>query len=139
MDYGVERTLQDLQATVQKSHRESMGQSEMMADELHRAFAQAQENSEQRYQAMIELTEQMKLGQAIQVIQYGMRNNQYSSDAERIEMRNLYDKLSTKVIADAKQLVGSSAYTHSTPPVRGSEFDDLLEKSEQTLDSHVLE
>lgn len=135
MDYGVERTLQDLQDTVQKSHRESMEQSENLSDYLYKAFAHAHENSEQRYQAMVELTEQMKLGQAIQVIQYGMQNNQYKSDAERIEMRNLYDKLSTKVISDVRQLVGQP----SQPSVRGSEFDDLLEKSEQTLDSHVLE
>lgn len=135
MGYETERTLQDLQDTVRKSHRESMEQSEHLADDLHKAFIHAQENSEQRYQALLELTEQMKIGQAIQVIQYGMQNNQYGSDAERIEMRILYEKLSTKVIADARQLVGQP----SQPSRRGSEFDDLFEKSGQALDGHVLE
>ena len=133
-DY-IERSIQDVHDSVRKSHRESTEQLDQMSDQLRSAFRDAQESSQYRYQALQELTNQMKLGQAIQVIQYGMDNNQFHSDTQRQEMQDLYTQLSSRVINEAKELVGSKNVT-----LRGSEFDGMFDKDEShSLDAHVLD
>lgn len=132
-NYGMERGLRDLTYVVEKQHRESAKRSKDMAENIQHAFSDAHENSEKRYQAMQELAEQMKIGQAIQVIQYGMDHGLFFAE-ENERMQNLYASLSDRVIGEAEALVKPAQHMS-----RGSEFDGMFENDTQELDSHVLE
>ena len=133
-DY-IESSIQDVNDSVHRLHRESTEQRDQMSDQLRTAFRDAQESSAYRYQALQELTNQMKIGQAIQVIQYGMDHNQFYSDSQRMEMQDLYAQLGSRIINDAKKVVGSK-----NVKLRGSEFDGMFDKDQsQSLDAHVLD
>ena len=50
-DY-IERSIQDVNDSVRKSHRESTEQLDHMSDQFRTAFRDAQESSQYRYQAL---------------------------------------------------------------------------------------
>ena len=126
MSYETNQLLQgmeSLEGRVQKLHSEFSDRSDESARQFNRAFEQAQEDSKARYDALKELTEQMKIGQAMDAIRYGLQNNMFYENYE--SMKDLYSQLSSRVIKDAKQIVNSRAQ-------RGSEFDDIV-KAEKSL------
>lgn len=120
MSYETNQLLQgmeSLEGRVQKLHSEFSDRSDESARQFNRAFEQAQEDSKARYDALKELTEQMKIGQAMDALRYGLQNEMFREKTK--DMYDLYSQLSARVIEDAKQIVKSSAQ-------RGSEFDDIV-------------
>lgn len=120
MSYETNQLLQgmeSLEGRVQKLHSEFSDRSDESARQFNRAFEQAQEDSKARYDALKELTEQMKIGQAMDALRYGLQNEMFQEKTK--DMYDLYSQLSARVIEDAKQIVKSSAQ-------RGSEFDDIV-------------
>ena len=120
MSYETNQLLQgmeSLEGRVQKLHSEFSDRSDESARQFNRAFEQAQEDSKARYDVLKELTEQMKIGQAMDALRYGLQNEMFQEKTK--DMYDLYSQLSTRVIEDAKQIVKSSAQ-------RGSEFDDIV-------------
>ncbi len=120
MSYETNQLLQgmeSLEGRVQKLHSEFSDRSDESARQFNRAFEQAQEDSKARYDALKELTEQMKIGQAMDAIRYGLQNDMFHDKTK--DMHDLYSQLSSRVIEDARQIVSPSAQ-------RGSEFDDIV-------------
>lgn len=120
MSYETNQILQGMESLedrLQKMHSEFSDRSDESARQFNRAFDQAQEDSRARYDALKELTEQMKIGQAMEALRYGLQNEMFHDKTK--EMHDLYSQLSSRVIEDAKQIVNSGAQ-------RGSEFDDIL-------------
>lgn len=121
MSYETNQILQGMESLedrLQKMHSEFSDRSDESARQFNRAFDQAQEDSRVRYDALKELTEQMKIGQAMEALRYGFQNEMFHDKTK--EMYDLYSQLSSRVIEDAKQIVNSGAQ-------RGSEFDDILD------------
>lgn len=113
--------METLEDRLQKMHSEYSDRSDDMARRFNRAFDQAQEDTKARYDALRELTEQMKIGQAMQVLKEGISKGEFDSDPKKSsEMRDLYAQLKARVINDAKEIVKSDVQ-------RGSEFDDILD------------
>lgn len=113
--------METLEDRLQKMHSEYSDRSDDMARRFNRAFNQAQEDTKARYDALKELTEQMKIGQAMQVLKEGISKGEFDSDPKKSsEMRDLYAQLKARVINDAKEIVKSDVQ-------RGSEFDDILD------------
>lgn len=113
--------METLEDRLQKMHSEYSDRSDDMARRFNRAFDQAQEDTKVRYDALRELTEQMKIGQAMQVLKEGISKGEFDSDPKKSsEMRDLYAQLKAHVINDAKEIVKSDVQ-------RGSEFDDILD------------
>lgn len=120
MSYETNQILQGMESLedrLQKLHSEFSDRSDDSARQFNRAFEQAQEDSKARYDALKELTEQMKIGQAMEALRYGFQNEMFHDKTK--DMYDLYSQLSTRVIEDAKQIVKSDAQ-------RGSEFDDIV-------------
>lgn len=120
MSYETNQLLQGMESLedrLQKLHSEFSDRSDDSARQFNRAFEQAQEDSKARYDALKELTEQMKIGQAMEALRYGFQNEMFHDKTK--DMYDLYSQLSTRVIEDAKQIVKSDAQ-------RGSEFDDIV-------------
>lgn len=121
MSYETNQILQGMESLedrLQKMHSEFSDRSDESARQFNRAFDQAQEDSRARYDALKELTEQMRIGQAMEALRYGFQNEMFHDKTK--EMHDLYSQLSSRVIEDAKQIVNSGAQ-------RGSEFDDILD------------
>lgn len=121
MSYETNQILQGMESLedrLQKMHSEFSDRSDESARQFNRAFDQAQEDSRARYDALKELTEQMRIGQAMEALRYGFQNEMFHDKTK--EMYDLYSQLSSRVIEDAKQIVNSGAQ-------RGSEFDDILD------------
>lgn len=120
MSYETNQILQGMESLedrLQKLHSEFSDRSDDSARQFNRAFEQAQENSKARYDALKELTEQMKIGQAMEALRYGFQNEMFHDKTK--DMYDLYSQLSSRVIEDARQIVSPSAQ-------RGSEFDDIV-------------
>lgn len=120
MSYETNQILQGMESLedrLQKLHSEFSDRSDDSARQFNRAFEQAQENSKARYDALKELTEQMKIGQAMEALRYGFQNEMFHDKTK--DMYDLYSRLSSRVIEDARQIVSPSAQ-------RGSEFDDIV-------------
>lgn len=126
MSYETNQILQGMESLedrLQKLHSELSDRSDDSVRQFNRAFEQAQENSKARYDALKELTEQMKIGQAMEALRYGFQNEMFHDKTK--DMYDLYSQLSSRVIEDARQIVSPSAQ-------RGSEFDDIV-KAEKSL------
>lgn len=120
MSYETNQILQGMESLedrLQKLHSEFSDRSDDSARQFNRAFEQAQEYSKARYDALKELTEQMKIGQAMEALRYGFQNEMFHDKTK--DMYDLYSQLSSRVIEDARQIVSPSAQ-------RGSEFDDIV-------------
>lgn len=120
MSYETNQILQGMESLedrLQKLHSEFSDRSDESARQFNRAFEQAQEDSKARYDALKELTEQMKIGQAMEALRYGLQNEMFREKTK--DMYDLYSQLSSHVIEDAKQIVKSDTQ-------RGSEFDDIV-------------
>lgn len=120
MSYETNQILQGMESLenrLQKLHSEFSDRSDDSARQFNRAFEQAQENSKARYDALKELTEQMKIGQAMEALRYGFQNEMFHDKTK--DMYDLYSQLSSRVIEDARQIVSPSTQ-------RGSEFDDIV-------------
>lgn len=120
MSYETNQLLQGMESLedrVQKLHSEFSDRSDESARQFNRAFEQAQEDSKARYDALKELTEQMKIGQAMEALRYGFQNEMFHDKTK--DMYDLYSQLSSRVIEDAKQIAKSDTQ-------RGSEFDDIV-------------
>lgn len=121
MSYETNQILQcmeSLEDRLQKMHSEFSDRSDESTRQFNRAFDQAQEDSRARYDALKELTEQMKIGQAMEALRYGFQNEMFHDKTK--EMHDLYSQLSSRVIENARQIVSPSTQ-------RGSEFDDILD------------
>ena len=121
MSYETNQILQGMESLedrLQKMHSEFSDRSDESARQFNRAFDQAQEDSRARYDALKELTEQMKIGQAMEALRYGFQNEMFHEKTK--DMYDLYSQLSSRVIEDARQIVSPSTQ-------RGSEFDDILD------------
>lgn len=121
MSYETNQILQGMESLedrLQKMHSEFSDRSDESARQFNRAFDQAQEDSRARYDALKELTEQMKIGQAMEALRYGFQNEMFHDKTK--DMYDLYSQLSFRVIEDARQIVSPSTQ-------RGSEFDDILD------------
>lgn len=113
--------LETLEDRLHKMHSEYSDRSDESAKQFNKAFNQAQDDSKFRYDALKELTEQMKIQHAMQFLQHGFDSGEFDFDPdESREMRDLYTKLKTRVINDAKEIVKSDVQ-------RGSEFDDIID------------
>ena len=120
MSYETNQILQGMESLedrLQKLHSEFSDRSDESARQFNRAFEQAQEDSKSRYDALKELTEQMKIGQAMEALRYGLQNEMFYDKTK--DMDDLYSQLSSRVIEDARQIVSPSIQ-------RGSEFDDIV-------------
>lgn len=120
MSYETNQLLQGMESLedrLQKLHSEFSDRSDDSARQFNRAFEQAQEDSKARYDVLKELTEQMKIGQAMDALRYGLQNEMFHEKTK--DMYDLYSQLSTRVIEDARQIVKSDTQ-------RGSEFDDIV-------------
>lgn len=121
MSYETNQILQGMESLedrLQKMHSEFSDRSDESARQFNRAFDQAQEDSRARYDALKELTEQMRIGQAMEALRYGFQNEMFHDKTK--DMYDLYSQLSSRVIEDARQIVSPSTQ-------RGSEFDDILD------------
>lgn len=120
MSYETNQILQGMESLedrLQKLHGEFSDRSDESARQFNRVFEQAQEDSRTRYDALKELTEQMKIGHAMEALRYGLQNEMFHEKTK--DMYDLYSQLSTRVIEDARQIVSPSTQ-------RGSEFDDIV-------------
>lgn len=120
MSYETNQILQGMESLedrLQKLHSEFSDRSDDSARQFNRAFEQAQADSKTRYDALKELTEQMKIGQAMEALRYGFQNEMFHDKTK--DMYDLYSQLSSRVIEDARQIVSPSTQ-------RGSEFDDIV-------------
>ena len=112
--------------TIKHQIKEQQRETRELADDFHKqfdkAFSEARNANEQRYQAMKELTEQMQIGNAMQALQFGLQNNQFGD--KTAEMQEVYNTLSTRVIEQAKELIRDKSATKTLQ--RGTEFDDMF-------------
>lgn len=113
--------------------KEQQRETRELADDFYkqsvRAFSDAREANEQRYQMMKDLTEQMRIGNeqklignAMRTLEFNLENNQFGD--KTAEMREIYNALSTHVIEQAKELIRDKSATKTSQ--RGTEFDDMF-------------
>lgn len=119
--YGTE-LLDNIKHQIKEQQRETREFADDFYKQFDRAFSEARDANEQRYQAMKELTEQMQIGNAMQALQFGLQNNQFGD--KTAEMQDFYNQLSTRVIEQAKEFVRDKSATKISQ--RGTEFDDML-------------
>lgn len=114
--------LDNIKYQIKEQQRETRELADDFYKQFDRAFSDAREANEQRYQAMKELTEQMQIGNAMQALQFGLQNNQFGD--KTAEMQEVYKSLSTRVIEQAKELIRDKSATKTSQ--RGKEFDDMF-------------
>lgn len=114
--------LDNIKYQIKEQQRETRELADDFYKQFDRAFSDAREANEQRYQAMKELTEQMQIGNAMQALQFGLQNNQFGG--KTAEMQEVYKSLSTRVIEQAKELIRDKSATKTSQ--RGTEFDDMF-------------
>ena len=117
-----DRALEDIQYEIRKQRAQTEEIAGVFHDQFGKAFDDANAANEQRHQSIQQLMEQMKIGQAMQALQFGFQNNQFGD--KTAEMQQLYSALSTRVIEDAKEIVRQNQ--------RGSEFDDMFESQDNS-------
>ena len=119
--YGTE-ALDTIKHQIKEQQRETREFADDFYKQFDKAFSEARNANEQRYQAMKELTEQMQIGNAMQALQFGLQNNQFGD--KMAEMQEVYKSLSTHVIEQAKELIRDKSATKTSQ--RGTEFDDMF-------------
>lgn len=121
--------LDNIKYQIKEQQRETRELADDFYKQFDKAFSDAREANEQRYQMMKDLTEQMRIGNeqklienAMRTLEFNLENNQFGD--KTAEMQEVYKSLSTRVIDQAKELIRDKSATKTLQ--RGTEFDDMF-------------
>lgn len=121
--------LDNIKHQIKEQQRETRELADDFYKQFDKAFSEARDANEQRYQMMKDLTEQMRIGNeqklignAMETLRFGLEHNQFGD--KTAEMQDVYNQLSTRVIEQAKEFVRDKSATKTSQ--RGTEFDDMF-------------
>ena len=114
--------LDNIKHQIKEQQRETRELADDFYKQFDKAFSEARDANEHRYQSMKKLTEQKLIGNAMETLRFGLEHNQFGDNTA--EMQDVYNQLSTRVIEQAKEFVRDKSATKTSQ--RGTEFDDML-------------